>query len=81
MAKRIIEFIGDYPFFDSSEPIRWQLHCARQVRGETQSQAALAIGCDATTVANIESGRVPFRKTCNKVQAYIDEVFVMDSEW
>lgn len=73
IAKSIFAFLGYFPFSYDGESLGKQLYYARLIRGVTQRQIAIAIGCDASTLIYIElDQRKPQTKTREKVQAYIN---------
>jgi DNA-binding XRE family transcriptional regulator len=50
LAKRIISFLGYFPFLFEGAPLHKQLFYARLVSGKTQKEVAQMIGCDASNL-------------------------------
>ncbi|MDO8366817.1 MAG: helix-turn-helix transcriptional regulator [Saprospiraceae bacterium] len=74
MAKRILEFLGYFPFYKDSQSIGEQLRLARMISGKTQAEVAKEIGVDESTLRWVELGtRKPFRKTREKIERFFEE--------
>ena len=75
-AKRIIQFIGYFPFNNDRTSIGRQLYNARLLSGKTQEQVAKLTGCDESNLRLIENGkRKPYAKTCARLQKFINNAF------
>ncbi len=71
-AKRIIEFIGYFPFAHDGCSIGKQLYYARLVSGKTQKEVAAIIGCDVSNLRCIElDQRKPGMETREKIENFI----------
>ncbi len=72
LAKRVIQFLGYFPFKTEDLSIGSGLHLARLVCGKTQKQVAELIGCDASNLRYIElDKRRPGKQTLAKIQGFI----------
>jgi transcriptional regulator with XRE-family HTH domain len=70
-ANRIINFIGYLPFTIRNVPIGNLLLDKRLTMGHTRCEAAARIGCDPSTVKNIEHGsRQPTNTTTKRIIKY-----------
>jgi transcriptional regulator with XRE-family HTH domain len=71
LAKRIIHFLGYFPFNTEDLLIGSKLYYARLISGMTQEQVAKEIGCDESNLRYIELGlRNPGIKTLRKIECF-----------
>jgi transcriptional regulator with XRE-family HTH domain len=71
LAKRIIHFLGYFPFNTEELSIGSKLYYARLISGMTHEQVAKEIGCDESNLRYIELGlRNPGIKTLRKIECF-----------
>jgi len=71
-AKRIIHFLGYFPFHTSELTTGRELFLARLILGHSQEQAAKQTGCDESNLRQIElNERKPQPKTLKLIMGYV----------
>ena len=69
LAKKVIDFLGYFPFSFEGASIGEQLYYARLILGKTQKEAAEIIGCDASNLRLIElDKRKPHERINRKIR-------------
>lgn len=75
-AKKIINFMGYFPFADVYNTLGEQLYYARLITGKTQTQVASIIGSTGATLSRLELNLCkPRPRTFDKIREYINEAF------
>lgn len=75
-AKKIIDFLGYFPFKNTNLSLGQQLYHTRLIAGKTHKQVAKIIGCDPETISSIESDRTKIYDTTRiKIQDFLEKQF------